>query len=146
MNEQAILQSKIYRLVLISLFVVYPAFALSVLFFLILFPILATSFLLLLLFELMTRGSEKNWPSFLCLSWLVLAVPSFGIMPLLMVCDLLHFIPLGKELGIFTGITLTAVYNLFIPTPELDGWDHPFPPLTELQIHLLGVGTLLISL
>jgi hypothetical protein len=146
MNEQVILQSKIYHWILISLFVICPVFALSVLFFPILLLILAASFLLLLLFELATRRSEKNWLGFLCLSWLALAVPTFGIMPLLIVWDLHYFLPMGKQLGIFTGIWLTAVYNLIIPTPELYQVDHPFPPLTALQINLLGGGMLLISL
>src|SRR5262249_10355280 len=118
MNEQVI-QSKIYHWVVISLFVICPVFALSVLFFPILLLILAASFLLLLLFELMTKKIEKNWPSFLCLSWLALAVPTFGIIPLLIAWRLLHFLPMGKELGIFTGFTLTAAYGYFIPTPEL---------------------------
>lgn len=146
MNEQAILQSKIYHWVLISLFVICPVFYLSVLFLPIIFLILAISFLLLLLFELATKGSEKNWPSFLCLSWLALAVPTFGIMPLLIAWRLHYFLPMGKQLGIFTGFTLTAAYNDFIPSPELYQWDHPFPPLTELQLNLLGGGTLLVSL
>jgi len=50
MNEQVILQSKIYHWVLISLFVICPVFALSVLLFPTLFLILAASFILLLLF------------------------------------------------------------------------------------------------
>jgi len=81
MNEQVILQSKIYHWVLINLFVIFPVFYLSVLFFPTLFQILAASFILLLLFELAAKRSQKNWPSFLCLSWLILAVPTFGIMP-----------------------------------------------------------------
>src|SRR5262245_5810468 len=146
MNEQVILQSKIYHWVLISLFVICPVFALSVLFFPILFLILAVSFILLLLFESVTRKSEKNWPSFLCLSWLILAVPTFGIMPLLLAWRLLYFLPMGKQLGIFSGFWLTDAYNLFIRSPELYQWDHPFPPLTALQLNILGVGTLLVSL
>jgi hypothetical protein len=146
MNEQVILQSKIYHWVLISLFVICPVFYLSVLFLPILFLILAVSLLLILLFELATKGSEKNWPSFLCLSWLALAVPTFGIMSPLIAWGLHYFLPLGKELGIFTGLWLTDIYNLFIPSPELDHWDHPFPPLTESQLNLLGGGTLLVSL
>jgi hypothetical protein len=146
MNEQVILQSKIYHWVLISLFVICPVFYLSILFHPTLFQILAVSFILLLLFELVTRRSEKNWPSFLCLSWLAIAVPTFGIMPLLIAGRLVYFLPMGKQLVIFTGFTLTAAYNDFIPTPELYQWDHPFPPVTELQLNLLGGGTLLVSL
>jgi|SRR5215510_451944 len=146
MNEQVILQSKIYHWVLISLFIICPVFYLSVLFHPTLFQILAVSFILLLLFELATRRSEKNWPSFLCLSWLAIAVPTFGIMPLLIAWRLVYFLPMGKQLVIFTGFTLTAAYNDFIPGPELYQWDHPFPPLTELQLNLLGGGTLLVSL
>jgi len=146
MNEQVILQSKIYHWVLISLFVICPVFYLSVLFLPILFLILVVSFLLLLLFELAAKGSEKNWPSFLCLSWLVLVVPTFGIMPLLLAWRLLYFMPIGKQLAIFTGFTLTDAYNLFIPSPEFYQWDHPFPPLSELQLNFLGGGTLLVSL
>ena len=146
MNEQVILQSKIYHWVLISLFVICPVFYLSVLFLEILFLILAVSFLLLLLFELATKSSEKNWPGFLCLSWLVLAVPTFGIMPLLIAWGGHPFLPMGKQLVIFTGFTLTDAYNLFIPIPEAYQWDHPFPPLTELQLNLLGGGTMLVSL
>jgi hypothetical protein len=146
MNEQVILQSKIYHWVLISLFVICPVFYLSVLFHPTLFQILAVSFILLLLFELATRRGEKNWPSFLCLSWLAIAVPTFGIMPLLIAWRLVYFLPMGKQLVIFTGFTLTAAYNDLIPSPELYQWDHPFPPLTELQLNLLGGGTLLVSL
>jgi hypothetical protein len=146
MNEQVILQSKIYHWVLISLFVICPVFYLSVLFLPVLFLILAVSFLLLLLFELVTRRSEKNWPNFLCLSWLAIAVPKFGIMPLLIAWQLVYFLPMGKQLVIFTGFTLTAAYNDFIPSPELYKWDHPFPPLTVLQLNILGGGTLLVSL
>jgi hypothetical protein len=146
MNEQVILQSKIYHWVLISLFVICPVFYLSVLFFPFLLLGLAASFLLLLLFELVTRRSEKNWPSFLCLSWLILVVPTFGIMPLLIAWRVHIFFDVGKKLGIFTGIWLTGIYNLFIPIPEAYEWDHPFPPLTALYLNLLGGGTLLISL
>lgn len=146
MNEQVILQSKIYHWSLISLFVICPAFYLSVLFPAILFLILAPSLFLLFLFELAAKGSEKNWPSFLCLSWLILAVPTFGIMPLLLAWRLVYFLPMGKQLTIFTGFTLTDAYNVFIPSPELYQWDHPFPPLTELHLNLLGLGTLLVSL
>jgi len=146
MNEQVILQSKIYHWALISLFVICPVFYLSVLFPSILFLILAGGFLLLLLFESATKGGEKNWPNFLRLSWLALAVPTFGIMPLLIAWRLYYFLPMGKQLGIFTGFTLTAAYNDFIPSTELYQWDHPFPPLTELQLNLLGGGTPLVSL
>src|SRR5262245_19813958 len=118
MNEQVIHQSKIYHWILISLFVICPVFYLSVLFLPILFLILAVSFLLLLLFELAEKGSEKNWPSFLCLSRLVLVVPTFGVMSLLIAWGLLYFLPMGKAWGIFTGIWLTAIYDLFIPSPE----------------------------
>jgi hypothetical protein len=146
MNEQVILQSKIYHWILISLFVICPVFYLSVLFLPILSLILAVSFLLLLLVELATKSSEKNWPNFLCLSWFILAVPTFGIMPLLIAWGWIYFLPMYKPLGIFWGITLTETYNLFIPIPELDYVDHPFPPLTALQLNLLGGGTLLVSL
>lgn len=146
MNEQVILQSKIYHWILISLFVICPVFYLSVLFLPILFLILAPGFLLLLFFELATKGSEKNWPSFLCLSWLATSVPTFGIMPLLIAWGAHRFLPIGKQLVIFTGFTLTDAYNLFIPIPEAYQWDHPFPPLTELQLNLLGGGTLLVAL
>lgn len=146
MNEQAIFQSKIYHWVLISLFVICPVFYLSVLFLPTLFQILTASFLLLLLFESVTKKSEKSWPRFLCLSWLALTVPTFGIMLLLIAWDLHYVLPMGKQLGIFTGFTLTAAYNDFIPSPELYQWDHPFPPLTEVQLNLLGGGTLLVSL
>lgn len=146
MNEQIILQSKIYRRALISLFVICPVFYLSVLFLPILFLILAPSFLLLLFFELAAKSGEKNWPSFLCFSWLVLAVPTFGIMPLLLAWEGLYFLPMGRQLAIFTGFTLTDAYNLFIPSPDLYQWDHPFPPLTALQLNILGGGTLLVSL
>jgi len=147
MNEQVIRQSKIYHWVLISLFVICLVFYLSVLFLPILFLILAVSFLLLLLFELATKRNEKNWPSFLCLSWLALAAPTFGIMPMLIAWGWIYFLPMYRPLGIFTGIWLTAAYNLFVPVPELDFMDeHPFPPLTALQLNLLGGGTLLVSL
>lgn len=146
MNKHVILQSKIYHWVLISLFVICPVFYLSVLFLPILFLIMAGSFLILLLFELATKGSEKNWPSFLCLSWLAIAVPTFGIMPLVIAWRLAHFLPMGTPLVIFTGFTLAAAYNDFIPSPELYQWDHPFPPLSELQLNFLGGGTLLVSL
>jgi hypothetical protein len=35
---------------------------------------------------------------------------------------------------------------VFIPIPEAYQWDHPFPPLTDLQLKLLGCGTLFVSL
>jgi hypothetical protein len=146
MNEQVILQSKIYHWILISLFVICPVFYLSVLHFPTLFQILAASFILLLLFELAAKRSQKNWPSFLCLSWLILAVPTFGIMPLLIAWRLVYFLPMGKQLVIFTGFTLTAAYNDFVPSLELYRWDHPFPPLAALQLNVLGGGTLLVSL
>src|SRR5262245_58210892 len=145
MDEQVILQNTIYHWILISLFLLSPVFALSGLFFPLLLVILGAGFLLLL-FELATKGNEKNWPRFLCLSWLILAVPTFGIMPLLIAWDLHYFLPMGRQLGIFTGFWLTAIYNLFIPSPELYLWDHPFPPLTTLRLNLLGGGTLLVSL
>jgi hypothetical protein len=67
-------------------------------------------------------------------------------MPLLIAWQLVYFLPMGKQLAIFTGITLTGAYDVFIPSPELYHWDHPFPPLTELHLNLLGGGTLLVSL
>jgi hypothetical protein len=67
-------------------------------------------------------------------------------MPLLIAWGLFYFLPVGKWLVIFTGFTLTDAYNLFIPSPELYRWDHPFPPLTELHLNLLGSGTLIVSL
>lgn len=146
MNEQAVLQSKIYHWIIIILFVICPVFYLSVIYFPFLFLTMAAGFLLFLLFELVTRRSEKNWPSFLCLSWLVLTVPTFGIMPLLIAWRWVYFLPMGKQLVIFTGFTLTAAYNDFVPSPELYQWDHPFPPLTALQLNILGGGTLLVSL
>jgi len=117
MNGQAILQSKIYHWILISLFVICLIFYLSVLALPILLLILVVSFLILLLFELVTKRSEKNCPSFLCLSWLVLVVPTFGIMPLLIAWRALYFLPMGKQLGIFTGFTFTDIYNLFYSNP-----------------------------
>jgi hypothetical protein len=146
MNEQVTLQGKIYRRILISLFAICPIFYLSVLFLPILFLILAPGFLLLLFFELATKGSEKNWPSFLCMSWLLLAVPTFGIMPPLLAWGAHRFLPMGKQLAIFTGFTLTDAYNLFIPIPEAYQWDHPFPPLTDLQLNFLGGATLFAAL
>lgn len=144
MSEQVI-HNKIYQWCVISLFLVYPVFVVSVLLFPFIFLILLVGFLVLLLFEITSKGKEKYWLRFLCLSWLIIAVPSFGIMPLLIAWRWHYFLPLGRQLGIFTGFTLTATYNLFIPTPELDDIDHPFPPLTELQIHLLGLGVLALS-
>ena len=67
-------------------------------------------------------------------------------MPLLIAWRLVYFLPMGKQLVIFTGFTLTAAYNDFVPSPELYQWDHPFPPLTALQLNILGGGTLLVSL
>ena len=69
MNEQVILQSKIYHWVLISLFVIFPVFYLSVLFFPTLFQILAASFILLFLFELAAKRSQKNWFSLLVVAY-----------------------------------------------------------------------------
>jgi len=146
MNEQVIFHSKIYHWVLISPFIICVVFYLSVLFLPILLLVLTAGFLFFLLFELAAKRSKKRWLSFLCWSWLVLAVPTFGIMPLLLAWELIYFLPLRRLLVTFTGFWLTAVYNLFIPTPELDYVDHPFPPLTALQANLLGGGTLLVSL
>jgi hypothetical protein len=146
MNEQVIPRSKIYLWVLISPFAISLVFYLSVLFLPILLLIFAVSFLILLLFELATKRTKKNWPSFLCWSWLAVAVPTFGVMPLLIVWELIYFLPLSRPLGTFTGIWLTYVYNFFVPTPELYQYDHPFPPMTALQLTLLGGGTLLVSL
>jgi hypothetical protein len=146
MNEQVIFQGKIYHWVLISPFIICAVFYLSVLFLPILLLVLTVGFLFLLLFELATKRSKKRWPSFLCWSWFVLAVPTFGIMPLLLVWGLVYFLPLMRPLVIFTGIWFTEVYNIFTSTPELYQDDHSFPPLTGLQLNLLGGGTLLVSL
>src|SRR5262245_41559643 len=117
MNEQVIRQSKIYHWVLISLFVICLVFYLSVLFLPILFLILAVSFLLLLLFELATKRNEKNWPSFLCLSWLALAAPTFGIMPMLIAWGLDIFSSHVQTVGDFHRNLAHSGLQPFCPSP-----------------------------
>ncbi len=89
---------------------------------------------------------RKSWLRFTCWAWLVLMIPTFGIMPLLMAPRLLREFPLGNSLGISTGITLSGAYDLFVPTPELFAWDHPFPPLTNAHLYAMGFATLILSL
>jgi len=136
---------KFIRWGLLTVFGVYTLFVLSVIFCPFLLLILGAGFLLLLLFEFFTKRVEKNWLRFLCLSWLVSVLPTFGIMPMLGASGLVIYLPLGKQLGIFTNITLALAYNLIVPTPKMFEWDHPSPPLTIIQILALGLGTLLLS-
>ena len=146
MTEQILAQIKVYQWSALFLLLVYPVFALSVLLFPVILVIALLSILILVAFELRAQTKSKNWLRLLCFSWLILAVPTYGIMPLLMVQRWHYFLPLGRYLGVFTGITLTTTYNLFYATPDLNGVNHPFPPMSELQIYLLGIGVLLTSL
>jgi hypothetical protein len=89
---------------------------------------------------------RRSWLEFLCFCWLILMTPTFGLMPVLIASRLHWELPEGNELGIYTGFTLSAVYDFFIPTPERHLVDHPFPPLTKAQAYLLGSITLALSL
>lgn len=146
MSTQILAQYKGYQWSLLFLLLAYPVFIISILLFPIILVVAAISILILFVFELTIQTKNKNWVRLFCLSWLVLAVPTYGIMPLLIAQRWHYFLPLGRQLEIFTGITLTATYNLFRATPGLEDVDHPFPPLSEPQIYLLGIGVLLISL
>jgi hypothetical protein len=145
MKDAVILQSKVYRWTVMICLIGYPVFVASIVLFPFLLLLCTAAFLAVLVYEVVRRDTRKNWLRFLCLSWLILSVPSFGVMPLLIAWRLHFFLPLGNRLGIFIGFTLTAIYNFFIPVPELYEVDHPFPPLTFWQLHLLGCSTLLLS-
>ena len=53
---------------------------------------------------------------------------------------------MGNTLVIFTGFTYTYIYDFFIATPELFVWDHPFPPVTNVQLYALGGITIILTL
>jgi hypothetical protein len=65
---------------------------------------------------------------------------------LLIASRLVFHLPMGKTLGTFAGFTYTYVYDFFIPTPELSEQDHPFPPVTHMQLYALGCVTILWTL
>ena len=83
MAKQILTQNKLYQWCVITLLIAYPAFVISVLLFPLLFVVLLVSILTLFVFELTTQRKSKNWLLVLCFSWLLLAVPTFGVMPIL---------------------------------------------------------------
>jgi hypothetical protein len=89
-----------------------------------------------------SRGTLR----FVCWAWLVLVVPTFGVMPLLIAGRLHWSVPGGNTLGIFAGFTYSALYDYFIPTPDMWMWDHPFPPVSNTELALVAVLALAVSL
>ena len=121
-------------------------FTVSVIFFPIFAVIAAMSLIVTPVLEWKGLLPRRSWLRCLCASWLVLVVPTFGVMPLL-IATRIHFrSSFLSSLAIFEGFTLSYVYDLFKPTPELFVWDHPFPPISHLQLGMLGVLTLCCSI
>ena len=121
-------------------------FTVSVIFFPLLALIAALSLIATPVLQWKGLLPRRSWLRCLCASWLVLAVPTFGVMPLL-IATRIHFrSSFLSSLAIFEGFTLSYVYDLFKPTPELFVWDHPFPPVSDLQLGILGVLTLCCSI
>ena len=121
-------------------------FVISVLFFYFLVPISLIGFVVVIIGEWRRVFAKSSWLKYLCWAWIVLITPTFGIMPLLLAPRLHYYLPMGNTLGIFTGFTYTYIYDFFIPTPELFVWDHPFPPVTNMQLYSLGCITILFTL
>src|SRR5690242_12943972 len=65
--------------------------------------------LLVIIGEIQKKLPHLSWVRYLCFTWLVLIVPTFGIMPLLLASRLHYEIPMGRTLGIFTGFTYTEL-------------------------------------
>jgi len=121
-------------------------FTVSVIFFPLLALIAALSLIATPVLQWKGLLPRRSWLRCLCASWLVVAVPTFGVMPLL-IATRIHFrSSFLSSLAIFEGFTLSYVYDLFKPTPELFVWDHPFPPVSDLQLGILGVLTLCCSI
>lgn len=135
-----------YVLWVVILFFSVVGFCISVFFFYFLIFLVPVGFVIIVVGELRHWYRKMSWLRFLCFSWLFLAVPTFGIMPLMLASRLHRELPLGNSLVIFTGITLSSVYDFFIPTPDLFLVDHPFPPLTNGQLYVLGFAILALSM
>jgi hypothetical protein len=88
--------------------------------------------------EWLKKIPKLSWLIYLCFTWLTLILPTFGIMPLLIASRLHYALPIGNRLSIFAGFTYTAIYDYFVPSPELNKVDHPFPPVTNAQLYILG--------
>jgi hypothetical protein len=145
MNKPSLSLKAFLRLIAIE-FVVVIGLVASTLFCSLLAPIALLGLIVVLIGEWRRVFAPKNWLRYLCWCWVGLILPTFGIMPLLIASRLLLHLPMGKTLGIFAGITYTYIYDFFIPTPELFVWDHPFPPVTDMQLYALGCITTLLTL
>lgn len=93
------------------------------------------------------KGAVRAWSTvrYLCLCWLAVVTPTFGVMALLLARRWHFELPGGSTLGIWLGFSYTAVYDFFIPSPELYEWDHPFPPLTNAELDVIGVSVLAVA-
>ena len=125
---------------------IWPLFCLSVTLFLPLIIAALVGLVVVIVGAIWKRFHHLIWAKYLCVVGLFLIVPTFGVMPLLIASRLHRELPGGNTLGIYTGITYTAIYEVFISTSEFDGVDHPFPPVTNPQLYALGCVTLAISL
>lgn len=130
----------------VAIALAYPVFVVSVLFFLFLVPGAVLGFVIVLGIEYNKKLPPKSWLKYLCWSWLILAFPTFGLMPFLLTERLHYDLPLGRQLGIFTGISFAEIYGFFIHSPEFDKVDHPSPPLTRWQLLTIGTTTTIISI
>ncbi len=89
----------------------------------------------------------RRWSTIRYLSfyWLAVMTPTFGLMALLLARRWHFYLPQGSTLGIWLGFSYTAIYDFFIPSPELYEWDHPFPPLTNAELDIIGLTTLAVA-
>ncbi len=133
------------RLIAIG-FVAAAGFVISILCFSLLVPIALMGLIIVVIGERRRAFAKNSWSRYLCWTWVVLAFPTFGIMPLLIASRLQRHVPMGNTLVIFTGFTYTYIYDFFIATPELFVWDHPFPPVTNVQLYALGGITIILTL
>ena len=135
------------RTLRLALFVLAVAvvFILSVVFCLLLLPAALIGILASAIGEAMGQLRRYTTLEVISWTWLILIVPTFGIMPLLIAPRLHWQLPMGNTLGIFTGITLSEVYNWFVPSSSFVEVDHPFPPVTNVQLFGFGLSVLLVS-
>jgi hypothetical protein len=120
-------------------------FIVSVVFFPFLMGLAFIGLLAILPAELTHRLERWTWLRFLCGIWFVLFVPTFGLMPLSVASRLYLEVPMGEDLMMSAGITLSAIYSLFAASAHLHPRQTSFPPLSGHELYAIGLVTLAIS-
>jgi hypothetical protein len=121
-------------------------FVVSVVFFPFLAALAFVGFLAIVVEEKRHRAPRWTWLRFLCGSWFILMVPTFGAMPLIIASKLHMRLPMGYDLMVSAGFTLSEIYDLFVSSPDLLERPLPFPPLTGAELYAIGCATLAFSI